>query len=179
MTADTKICLSKIKGFKEWIEDRRKYKVGEISEKTGLLKTRNKNGNVEWVEPGPSEQTAQVEKTWRVPRSLGAAAKVYTAKEDTPVRKGHKKEWTLKEGSEIKNISLIARGHGIKIVATLIKNHKRTNGTSTKATDWTKKKGFGTVIDKNGHERDAELHWYECRGMGKIDFKVKAWKDEK
>ena len=46
-------------------------------------------------------------------------------------------------------------------------------------TDWTKKKGFGTVVDKNGRERKAELHWYECQGMGKIDFKVKKWKDER
>lgn len=176
LTGDTRIRLSQIKGLKEWVTDRRKYKIGEISEKTGLLKTRTKSGKIEWVEPSTKGQTKT---SWHVPHSLGAAAKVYTAKEDTPVRKGHKKEWTLKQGSEVTDISLIARGHGIKTVATLIKNHKRPNGTSTKATDWTKKKGFGTVVGRDGKERKAELHWYECQGMGKIDFKVKKWKDER
>ena len=176
LTGDTRIRLSQIKDLLAWVKDRRKYKVGEISEKTGLLKTRNENGKIEWVEPNTESQEETI---WTVPRSLGAVAKVYTAKEDTPVRKGHKKDWTLKQGSQVTNIKQIARGHGIKIVGTLIKNHKRPNGASTSATDWTKKKGFGTVVDKNGRERKAELHWYECQGMGKIDFKVKKWKDEK
>ena len=60
-----------------------------------------------------------------------------------------------------------------------MKKYKRPNGSTTNATDWTKRKGIGTVVGKDGKERQAELHWYECQGMGKMEFKVKKWKDEK
>lgn len=167
LTGDTRIRLSQIKDLAAWIEDRR-YHNGEISQKTGLMKTPNG-----WVVP-PSGKTS-----WTVPRSLGAVAKVYTAKADTAVSKGKAETYTLKEGSKVKDIKLIARGHGIKSVSRLMKKYKRPNGSTTKATDWTKRKGIGTVVGKDGKERQAELHWYECQGMGKMEFKVKKWKDEK
>ena len=57
--------------------------------------------------------------------------------------------------------------------------YKRQDNTDTKATDWSKKKGIGTVVSKDGKNLKAELHWYECKGIGKKDFKVKKWLDEK
>ncbi|MBR0487146.1 MAG: hypothetical protein IJJ70_05520 [Treponema sp.] len=166
LTGDTRIRLSQIADLEGWVEDQ-KYEIGQISTKTGLLKTANG-----WVVP-PSKTS------WSVPRSLGAVAKVYTAKVDTAVSKGKSETYTLKEGSKVKDIELIAKGHGIKNVSRLMKKYKRPNGSTTNATDWTKRKGIGTVVGKDGKEKQAELHWYECQGMGKMEFKVKKWKEEK
>lgn len=116
---------------------------------------------------------------WRVPRSLGARAVKYVAKTDVSVRKGKDNSFTLKEGSVVTNIELITKGRGIDKVNKLIKLYKRQDGTDTNATDWSKKKGIGTVVSNNGQELKAELHWYECKGIGKKDFKVKKWLDEK
>lgn len=38
LTGDTRIRLRQIKGLKEWVEDRHKYRTGDISETTGLQK---------------------------------------------------------------------------------------------------------------------------------------------
>ncbi len=173
LTGDTRIRLRQIKDLAAWAQDHI-YQNGEISPKTGLMKTPEG-----WIEPpkGIKPKKPDGKTTWRVPKSLGAVAKVYTAKADVSVRKGKSETYTLKAGSKVNNIELIARGHGIKTIGKLIKKYKRPNGSATDATDWTKKKGIGTVIDKNGNERQAELHWYECQGMGKMEFKVKAWKE--
>lgn len=39
LTGDTKIRLSQIVDLKKWVEDQRRYQLGEISETTGLMKT--------------------------------------------------------------------------------------------------------------------------------------------
>lgn len=160
LTGSTRIRLSQIKDLKSWIRDRT-YKVGEISEKTGLKKF----GPGDWREPGKS--------SWRVPRSLGAAAKPYYAKNATKVLyRG--REFLLPEGSKVTDIEIIAKGHGIDKARHLVKKYRR-NGKETESTDWSKKKGVGTVVDKKGRKYKAELHWYECKGLGKIEFKVKRW----
>lgn len=159
LTAETKIKLSQIKDLRTWTEDE-KYDVGDISKKTGLQKF------------GPGD--------WRVPNSLGARAVEYTVKIDTPVRKGNDNSYYLKPGSSVTHIETIAKGRGIDKINKLINMYKRQNGKDTNATDWAKKKGIGTVLSKTTNEkRKAELHWYECQGVGKKDFKVKKWLDEK
>ena len=43
--------------------------------------------------------------------------------------------------------------------------------------EWSHVKGFGTV-DYYGEAREAELHWSECKGIGKEDIFIKRWLDE-
>ena len=54
----------------------------------------------------------------------------------------------------------------------------KKNGDKTELGDWTKSKGLGIVQDRDGNEVKAELHWYECKGLEKFDFKVKKWEDK-
>lgn len=172
LTANTKIKLSQIKDLEAWIKDKI-YQVGQISEKTGL----QKQPDGTWKEPTEKQKDPKNEQdatTWIVPRSLGAVAIKYTAKNDTKVT-AFGKNVTLKQGSTVTDIEIIARGHGIDKVQKLIDNYPRRNGTKTVATDWTKKKGIGTVEIRNGLTAKAELHWYECKGEGKVKFKVKKW----
>lgn len=173
LARNTKIKLNQIKDLSYWIEDQR-YEIGQISQKTGLLKTAEG-----WVKPEKnSQKKIPIKSTWIVPRSLGAVAKRYTAKSDINVTSKNE-SYVLKEGSKVENIELIAKGHGIRTVSHLMEKYKKPNGEKTKATDWTKKKGIGVVLDKNGNQKKAELHWYECQGLGKCEFKVKRWNEEK
>lgn len=170
LTGDTKIRLSQIKDLADWTRDR-VYQNGDISEKTGLMRV----APGKWVEPGAESLK---EKDWKVPRSLGARAVTYKVTAPFNVRGKGGKNYKLVEGSEIKEIELIARGHGIRKVRKLIKKYFNDK-KPTVATDWTKKKGYGTVEDEHNKKREAELHWYECKGKEKVEFKVKRWKDEK
>ncbi len=68
--------------------------------------------------------------------------------------------------SEIENIEIIAVGSKIRDLEWL----RKTYGSGR----WRKLKGFARVrfLD-DGEEFEAELHWYEARGIGKKEIKIK------
>jgi hypothetical protein len=72
---------------------------------------------------------------------------------------------------EIEHVETIATGTGVRIRAFLRKVHGRGR--------WRKRKGVATVRLANGKLRRVELHWYEAHGVGKRDFKIKAYLDER
>ena len=71
---------------------------------------------------------------------------------------------------EIERVETIATGTGVKIRAFLRKVHGRGR--------WRKRKGVATVRLANDKLQRVELHWYEAHGIGKRDFKIKAYLDE-
>ena len=67
--------------------------------------------------------------------------------------------------SEIRDIETIALGRGVYIRRYL----ERTYGRGR----WRKMKGIATVELADGTICEAEIHWYEARGIGRKDFKIK------
>ena len=45
------------------------------------------------------------------------------------------------------------------------------NKTSPK--DW--QKVVGTAIIDIGNGKKAEIHWYQCKDIGKVEYKIKRW----
>jgi hypothetical protein len=70
---------------------------------------------------------------------------------------------------EIEQIETIATGRGVKIRASLNRTHGRGR--------WRKRKGIARVRLASGSIRRVELHWYEAHGIGRRDFKIKAYAD--
>ncbi len=70
--------------------------------------------------------------------------------------------------SRIEKIEPIAQGRGIRVLPHLLKQY------GGKPAAWKKKKGRAT-IRQFGHLYDAELHWFEAHGIGKVNMKIK-WK---
>ncbi len=68
--------------------------------------------------------------------------------------------------SKISNIETIAQGHGIKILPLLLKKY------GGKPSAGRKKKGRA-IIRQFSLLFQAELHWYEAHGLGKVDMKIK------
>ena len=68
--------------------------------------------------------------------------------------------------SKIEDIEIIAVGNSIRDLEWL----RKTYGSGR----WRKLKGFARVrfLD-DGEEFDAELHWYEAHGIGKVEMKIK------
>jgi hypothetical protein len=66
---------------------------------------------------------------------------------------------------KIENIEAIAIGGRIRDVGRLRKMYGKGR--------WRKMKGIGRVRLPDGHECDAELHWYEAHGIGRKEMKVK------
>lgn len=70
---------------------------------------------------------------------------------------------------EIEHIETIAAGAGVRVRPLLNKVYGRGR--------WRKRKGLATVRLANGTTRRVELHWYEAHGIGRRDFKIKAYAD--
>ena len=50
-----------------------------------------------------------------------------------------------------------------------------STGELANAEDWKKVVGNAILVDGE-IERKAEIHWYQCNGVGKCMMKVKRWK---
>lgn len=67
--------------------------------------------------------------------------------------------------SDIRGLETIASGHGIHILARLVRLYGRGN--------WRKMKGIATVKLADGTIAEAEVHWFEAHGIGKRRMKIK------
>jgi hypothetical protein len=70
---------------------------------------------------------------------------------------------------EIEHVETIAAGTAVRVRAILNRTHGRGR--------WPKRKGFARVLLPGGAVRRVELHWYEAHGIGRRDFKIKAYAD--
>jgi hypothetical protein len=68
---------------------------------------------------------------------------------------------------DITGIETIASGSGIHEIARLRKKYGKGR--------WRKRKGFAEVILRTGEYLRAEIHWYEATGIGRREFKIKAF----
>jgi hypothetical protein len=67
----------------------------------------------------------------------------------------------------ILDVETIAKGRGIRDLKRLGRLYGKGN--------WLKKKGVSRVRLDNGTTLNAEVHWYEAHGIGKVEFKVKRY----
>ena len=66
----------------------------------------------------------------------------------------------------IDNVETIAKGRGIREYAQLVLRFGGKN--------WIKRKGVA-IVELDGQTARAEVHCYECHGVGKVKMKVKQW----
>ncbi|MDO5626320.1 MAG: hypothetical protein Q4G71_16735 [Pseudomonadota bacterium] len=66
---------------------------------------------------------------------------------------------------ELWQVETFAEGSGIRELRRLIRTYGGKN--------WKKRKGFGRIRLESGEELQAELHWYEAHGIGKVEMKIK------
>ena len=84
--------------------------------------------------------------------------------------------YPIKIGSYVENVVIIAQGTKIRKVEEIRKaNPIPLTGELANAEDWKKVVGNAILVDGE-IERKAEIHWYQCNGVGKCMMKVKRWK---
>ena len=69
--------------------------------------------------------------------------------------------------SQVSNLETIATGGGIRELKRL----RRAYGKGR----WRKRKGIARVELEDGSVKLAELHWYEATGVGRKEYKIKAY----
>lgn len=81
--------------------------------------------------------------------------------------------YDLADGTYIRNVQVFA-GKGTRSeFRDAAKYAKRYGGS---ADQWQHAKGIGIVRTGEG-DREAELHWVQCDGVGKFEFFIKEWND--
>lgn len=109
-----------------------------------------------------------------VHRDLSAAAKKIYVNNSIGGIKGT--EFSIKQGTYIQNVHVIA-GKGVRRdiddINRLVNSYKKGNGESTSSKDWQKVVGTAIIDIENG--KKAEVHWYQCKDIGKVEFKIKRW----
>ena len=116
-----------------------------------------------------NEINETLEAEFIIPSTLSAMAKKFYVKSDISLKQN---EWYIKQGSTVTGVKVIAQGMKIRVVNSLIENYLLPNGEKTKIEDWYKCRGTALVTDGTVEEI-REVHWYQCKEIGKIDFKMK------
>lgn len=101
-------------------------------------------------------------------RSVGAKARNYEVMDLDTGEMFH-----FAEGTKIQDVEVFA-GKGVK--SPFRKAEKYTDRYGGKPEDWQHAKGFGVLATPEG-DREAEIHWVQCSGVGKFEFFVKEWLD--
>ena len=65
----------------------------------------------------------------------------------------------------IRDIDVIARGRKVRIRRFLRETYGSRN--------WRKMKGVARIEDEYGTIGDAEIHWFEAHGVGRVRWKIK------
>ena len=116
-----------------------------------------------------TQQSRRYEQDILIGRDVGAKAKNYTVLNlDTG------EFFRFVQGSRIQNVEVFA-GKGTKTEFRKAAKYAERYGGS--AENWQHVKGHGVIETPDG-DRNAEVHWVQCDGVGKFDFFVKRWEDE-
>ncbi|NVP25498.1 minor capsid protein [Treponema phagedenis] len=111
------------------------------------------------------------------PKSVGAMERRWYIKHQktvyNPEYDAYDFDTFIKQGTYVKGIKVIAEGKEIRDVNRLIKTYKHQNGSFTKAKDWYKVRGTAILVNEDGDEYRAEIHWYQCKNIGKVELKRK------
>lgn len=110
------------------------------------------------------------ENNFIIPQSLGAMAKTFYVKVEKQI--SNQENLYLKQGSTVTGVKVIAQGNEIREVERLIKDYPLPNGQKTRASDWFKVRGTAVVTD-GVNESIEEIHWYQCKDIGKVEYKQK------
>lgn len=139
----------------------------------GIIETRYdpnqpRNEKGEWTSTGASDTFPCVLKLddIQIHRSVGAKAKNYDVMDLATGERYH-----FAEGTKLQNVEVFA-GKGTKTPFRKADAYAERYGGEAK--NWQHVKGFGTLDTPDG-DRDAEVHWVQCQGVGKHEFFIKEW----
>lgn len=126
-----------------------------------------------------------IEKGFTTGRSVGAMAKRFHVDMPHTVKmEDEESSVIIKEGTDVTGVKVIAQGasggkevkRGIDDIKRLVKQYPLQNRSLTSEKDWYKVRGTAVLFDLvTKEEIKAEIHWYQCKDIGKVEFKFKRF----
>ena len=123
-----------------------------------------------------AEEKDAIEQTpFKVQNAVGAMARRFYIESETPLKDTG---LYLKPGTYVEGVKVIASGRKINDVERLINEYKLQNGSLTKADDWFKVRGRAEITDGTNDYGRREVHWYQAKNIGKVEFKFPSNKKQ-
>lgn len=126
-----------------------------------------------------------IEQGFTTGSSVGAMAKRFHVDMPQTVKiEDEESSIIIKEGTDVTGVKVIAQSssggkevkRGIDDIKRLVKQYTLQNGSLTSEKDWYKVRGTAILFDlETKVERKAEIHWYQCKDIGKVEFKFKRF----
>ena len=147
-------------------------KARDFTKQTGIKRDYNR----EYVGNGKNVVKREIEVGFSTGRSVGAMAKRFYVDTGTLSKSGlqNDMDWHIKENTYVSGVKVIATGTEIRDVKRLVESYPLPNGKLTNPNDWFKVRGTAIITDGNT-ERKVEIHWYQCKNIGKVEIKEKIW----
>lgn len=162
----------------------REYKLDDYVNKNGLVRRRDREQvygfdrsvSAKSIASNKVYTNAQTVDTIKlkdiaIHRSVGARARNYNVLDPATGEYYH-----FSEGTKIQNAEVFA-GRGTKHTLHEEVRSGLTVEFGGSSIKWQHCKGHA-VIDYNGEDRPAEVHWFQEATVGKVKFKIKRWEDE-
>ncbi len=137
------------------------------------------------VKYGLLKEIEKIERDWITGRSVGAMAKKFHVDMEQSVKTDDDDSFVIiKEGTYVTGVKVIAQGanggkevkRGIDDIKRLVLQYPLPNGSLTSEKDWYKVRGTAILYNlETKEEKKAEIHWYQCKNIGKIEFKFKRF----
>jgi len=163
--------------YEEWLKTQPDDVVMDILGKTRFDLFKMETPITSFIADGKTlnlKQLMENEGIMRVPVGVGAmATRIYVKR---PYQLLDDYKFHLQEDSYVTDITVIAEGEQIRDVQKLINKYPLQDGSLTKKESWSKVKGIGYITDDDT-TRYAELHWYQAKNIGKVEWKVKHYLD--
>jgi hypothetical protein len=73
--------------------------------------------------------------------------------------------WVDEILGDIRGATIIATGSGVRVRRRLVREYGGSR--------WRKLKGVALIRDVRGEIYEAEIHWFEAHGVGRVEVRVK------
>ena len=80
----------------------------------------------------------------------------------------------IKANTKITKVVVIAEGEGIRESTRLVESYSSPKGSLSSSRDW-KKMRRAAVLTDGKNDYIAEVHWYQAKYIGKVEWKVKRY----
>lgn len=104
---------------------------------------------------------------FKVRTAVGAMARRFYVKDPKAIKNTN---LYIKPNTYVEDVLVIAAGDKIREVNRLIKEYPISKDMLTKVNDWYKVRGRAIVTDGK-KEQSREIHWYQAKNVGKVEFK--------
>ncbi len=156
----------------------RRLSAYETGGKAHSFRDQGEQERIEERKQKAQEEIRKIESTpFIIREAVGAMARRFYVDTEKPIK--NFEELYIKPGTYVEGVKVIASGREIHDIKRLMNEYKLQNGALTEADDWYKVRGRAMITDGTKDLGKREVHWYQAKNIGKVEFKFPSNEKQK